>query len=58
VTGNPVRRSRLLLAAVVCASFAAYAQRIPKPGFNLFSKQQDIQIGPLPRPAISRTRSR
>ncbi len=35
----------LLVAALAASALALYAQRIPRPGFNLFSKEQDIQLG-------------
>jgi len=36
----------ILLAALLAAGAPAlYGQRLPRPGFNLFSKEQDIQLG-------------
>lgn len=32
-------------AALLAAASGLWAQRVPKPGFNLFSKDQDIQLG-------------
>ena len=40
-----LRRNWLLAAALLVAVCPTLGQRVPKPGFNLFSKEQDIQIG-------------
>lgn len=40
-----VRRNWVLAVALLVAVSPALGQRIPKPGFNMFSKKQDIQIG-------------
>ena len=40
-----IRHIASLLLILVSLGIAAYAQRVPTPGFNLFSKDQDIQIG-------------
>lgn len=43
-----IRPGTVRVAAVVALLAAAsglWAQRVPKPGFNLFSKDQDIQLG-------------
>lgn len=40
-------RKRLLALFVVCAvlALAASQKKLPKPGWNLFSKQQDVELG-------------
>lgn len=38
-------KPRAAAALVLAATSVLWAQRIPKPGFNLFSKEQDIQLG-------------
>ena len=45
MSNSQLRSSGALVIALLVASSAALAQRIPKPGFNIFSKQQDIEIG-------------
>jgi hypothetical protein len=45
VTKNDMQRSWVLILALLAAASSAPGQRIPKPGFNLFSEQQDIEIG-------------
>lgn len=49
------RRFRYAALAALLVSGAAWAQRLPKPGFNLFSKQQDIQLGKEAAAEIEKT---
>ncbi len=42
---RPVGLRAAVAAILLAASSGLWAQRVPKPGFNLFSKDQDIQLG-------------
>jgi len=43
--GIRLRGAILLTAALATVPPVLYGQRLPRPGFNLFSKEQDIQLG-------------